>query len=202
MNVTPEILSRALSIPAKPSSDYDLNPDVLVSLPKGRKLRPAAVLIAIIERTSGWNMILTKRSPHLKHHPGQVAFPGGKVDKTDKTALAAALRESNEEIGLASDSVSVLGELDAHETVTGFTVSPFIGVIQGDFTAVPEQGEVEEVFEVPLNFLLDLNNISAQARSWHGRKREYYTVPYGPYYIWGATARIIYGLAQRVTACR
>lgn len=202
MNVTPEILSRALSIPANPSSDYDLNPDVLVSLPKDRKLRPAAVLIAIIERKSGWNMILTKRSPNLKHHPGQVAFPGGKVDKTDKTALAAALRESNEEIGLASDSVTVLGELDAHETVTGFTVSPFIGVIQGDFTAVPEQGEVEEVFEVPLNFLLELNNISVQARSWHGRKREYYTVPYGPYYIWGATARIIYGLAQRVTACR
>lgn len=182
-------LRAALERPGRPSSDFDLNPETV--LPAGRKLRAAGVLAPIIQKEDGLHLLLTKRSSALKHHPGQIAFPGGKQDDTDPDVTAAALREAHEEIGLPRNSVTVLGSLPAHETVTGFIVTPVIGFVTSDFTITPEKGEVDEVFSVPLGHVLDAANYVIESRRWRGSKRSYYAVPYGPYYIWGATARML-----------
>ncbi len=188
---------RAASAGAGPgSSDFDLNPDVI--LPEGRKLRPAGVLVAVDCTGVEPCVILTKRASGLKHHPGQIAFPGGKVDPGDADETAAALREAEEEVGLPRDAVEVLGRLPSHETVTGFVVTPILGRITRPFVPVAEAGEVEEVFSVPLAHVTDPARFSIQSRRWRGQRRQYYAVPWGPYYIWGATARILRGLAERM----
>ncbi len=189
-------LKMALGTGSAPSSDFDLNPDVI--LPQSRKLRPAGVLVAFQIDSNGLDLILTKRSSRLKHHPGQIAFPGGKVDAGDTDVTAAALREADEEIGLSPDNVEVLGTLPCHETVTGFAVTPVIGLVKDKFDPVPEPGEVDEVFAVPFTHVANAAMFSVQYRRWQGRRRHYYTVPFGPYYIWGATARILRGLADRL----
>ncbi|MEL6806223.1 MAG: CoA pyrophosphatase [Pseudomonadota bacterium] len=171
------------------SSDFDLNPDV--SLAEGRRLRPAAVLAPIMAREDGYDLILTKRSSALKHHPGQIAFPGGKQDEGDADLIATALREAQEEIGLPLAHAEVLGTFSPHETVTAFSVTPVVALITQDFRPVPEAGEVAEVFRVPLSHVLDPENFVVESRRWRGQQRSYYAVPYGPYYIWGATARIL-----------
>ncbi len=196
MTNTEATLRAALSRPAGPSSDFDLNPGIRPSADK--PLRPAGVLVPVWLRPEGASLILTKRSSHLKHHPGQIAFPGGKVDATDASAQAAALREALEEIGLPPDRVRIIGALPTHETVTGFAMTPFVGLIHGPFTPVSEAGEVEEVFTVPLAHVLTPARFAIERRQWMGVWRRYYAVPYGPYYIWGATARILRGLADRV----
>jgi len=186
-------LLRAIELSAgQASSDFDLNEGS--GRVEGRRLRDASVLISFIFRDGGWHIVLTKRASVLRHHPGQVAFPGGKQDKTDASAQAAALREAEEEIGLGPASVRVLGSLGAHETVTNFKVTPVLGLIEGDFVPRPEAGEVDTIFEVPLGFLMDPANTSIEGRIWNGVVRKYYVIPYGPFYIWGATARIIVGL--------
>lgn len=189
-------LRAALSRPAGPSSDFDLNPGIRPATDK--PLRPAAVLVPVWLRDDGPRLILTKRSSHLKHHPGQIAFPGGKVDPGDASPAAAALRETHEEIGLPKERVEILGTLPVHETVTGFAITPFVGLIRGSFTPVPEAGEVEEVFSLPLSHVLTPTRFAIERRQWMGVWRRYYAAPYGPYYIWGATARILRGLADRV----
>ncbi|WP_375259071.1 CoA pyrophosphatase [Citreimonas sp.] len=178
------------------SSDFDLNPEA--TLPAGRTLRPAGVLVAFVEQGDALALVLTKRSSRLKHHPGQIAFPGGKQEETDADVIAAALREAHEEVGLSPDAVEVLGPLPAHETVTGFLMTPVVGLIRGPFAPVAEPGEVDEVFTVPFDHVTDPARFTRQARRWRGTRRHYYTVPFGPYYIWGATARILRGLADRV----
>lgn len=189
-------LVAALSRPASASSDFDLNP--AVRLLPGRTLRPAAVLIAVIDAAGGPRVLLTKRASHLKHHPGQIAFPGGKVDEGDANPMAAALREAEEEVGLSASRVEILGALPPHETVTGFSITPVLGWMREDFAPVAEVGEVEEVFTVPLAHVIDPARYQVERRVWQGQMRRYYAVPYGPYYIWGATARILRGLADRV----
>lgn len=180
--------------PARPqthgTSDYDLTPGV--TLPEGRKLRPAAVLVGVLDD----QVILTKRASTLKHHPGQIAFPGGKLDGAE-TATQAALREAHEEVGLQPDIVTILAEMPPHETVTSYTVTPILARIERPFDPVVEPGEVAECFRVPLSFLMDPANYAVEGRRWRGMRREFFTIPYGPYYIWGATARILKSLADR-----
>ncbi len=186
-------LDRAVLRPGAPSSDFDLNRDV--TLPANRKLRPAAVLIGV---TPGGQVVLTKRSSRLKHHPGQIAFPGGKVDAADDGAVGAALREAEEEIGLDRRSVDVIGTLPAHETVTGFSVTPVLGWIREAFEPVLEEREVAEVFHAPFGHVTNAARFLVQSRHWRGQRRYYYVVPWGPYYIWGATARILRALSDRM----
>lgn len=190
------LLRAALNRPARPSSDFDLNP--AISLPPGRVLRPAAVLLAVWLHPETPQLVLTKRSSHLKHHPGQIAFPGGKVDQGDTNVVATALREAQEEVALPPDLVDIAGTLPAHETVTGFSVTPVLGFVRAPFNPIPEAGEVEEVFTVPLSHVLNPARYSIERRRWRNEWRRYYAVPWGPYYTWGATARILRGLADRV----
>jgi 8-oxo-dGTP pyrophosphatase MutT (NUDIX family) len=155
------------------------------------------VLIAVMAGETP-RVLLTKRASGLKHHPGQIAFPGGKVDPTDDGPIGAALREAEEEVGLPRAAVEVLGTLPPHETVTGYVVTPVIGWIRDPFAPVPEAGEVAEAFSVPFAHVTDPERFTIQSRMWRGTRRRYYAVPWGPYYIWGATARMFRVLADRM----
>lgn len=190
-------IRRALAATPGGSSDFDLGPEAPGRAPG--PLRPASVLVPLIERAGGLALILTRRAALLKHHPGQVAFPGGKEEPGDGSPLAAALREAHEEIGLRPDQVEVLGHFDLHETVTDFRVSPFVGLVAPDFEPVADPAEVDEVFEVPLAFAIDPANMQVHERDWHGHRRRYYALPYGPHYVWGATARMLKTLADRMS---
>jgi 8-oxo-dGTP pyrophosphatase MutT (NUDIX family) len=184
----------ALGRPHTATSDFDLNPETVLAT--GRKLRPAGVLVPLMMGPGGARVVLTQRSSVLKHHPGQIAFPGGKQDEGDPDVTAAALREAQEEIGLDPANVEVLGYLPTHETVTGFTVTPVVAHVLSPYTPTPQEAEVAEVFDVPLDHVLQQSRYRIEARYWRGTMRRYYTVPFGPYYIWGATARMLRALAD------
>ena len=186
-------LQAALARRQQPSSDFDLNPS---ARPQGRALRPAAVLLALVDRPQGPSVLLTKRASNLRHHPGQIALPGGKVDATDADITAAALREAQEEVGLDPAAVQVLGHMPAHETVTGYAMTPVLAHVAAPFAPRPEQAEVAEAFFVPFAHIADPANYRVERRQWLGQWRSYYAVPWGPYYIWGATARVFRALAE------
>jgi 8-oxo-dGTP pyrophosphatase MutT (NUDIX family) len=176
-------------------SDYDFNPEF--RRPAGEvKLTPAAVLMPIIAKPVP-TVLFTQRTANLTRHAGQVSFPGGRVDPEDETALATALRETHEETGITSDFVTVAGFMDGYETGTGFAILPVVGVLREGFTLMPNPAEVNEIFEVPLAFLLDPKNRERQSREWQGQKREFYAFNYGSHYIWGATAAILVNFAER-----
>ena len=185
-------LLRATQAKGVPSSDYDLNAE-RPGAPG--QLREAAVLVGIVDQDEP-TVVLTKRSSALKHHPGQIAFPGGKVEEADADIVAAALREAREEISL--EEAEVIGSLAAHETVTGFNVTPVLAMVPPDFAVRPDPQEVAEVFQAPLRHLMNPGNYLIESRRWRGQRRYYYTVPWGPYYIWGATARMLRALADRM----
>ena len=194
LNDLKKVLNRCIKNAGKGSSDFDLNPSAMLTAV--RILKPAAVLIAV---TEDGQLILTKRAAHLKHHPGQISFAGGRKDDTDCDLFHTALREAEEEIGLNPESAKNFGQLPCHDTITNYSVTPFVTIVPVDLTFRPEPGEVEEVFTVPLLHVLTLENYRIESRYWCGQKRFYYVVPYGPYYIWGATACILHTMAEAST---
>ncbi|HET7775682.1 MAG TPA: CoA pyrophosphatase [Azospira sp.] len=161
-------------------------------------LTPAAVLFPIVLRESHPTVLLTQRTSHLRDHAGQVSFPGGRVEEADQSPIHTALRETEEEIGMAPDLIEVIGYLPEYLTSTGFRVTPVVGLVRPPFTLRPDPFEVAEVFEVPLAFLLDPANRQRHSREWRGRLRHYFAMPYGDYFIWGATAGMIVSLAERL----
>lgn len=160
-------------------------------------LAQAAVLVAVTDRAAP-GVILTRRTDTLSRHPGQIAFPGGRIDPGDDGPIAAALREAEEEIGLPRDAVAIVGAADRYRTITGFEVTPVIGVVPPDLVLVPSEGEVAAVFEVPLDFLLDFGNHTEARVEWQGRDRHYYEIVWGEHRIWGATAAMIVNLSRRL----
>jgi len=164
----------------------------------GTTLTPAAVLFPIVLRDGGHTVLLTQRTAHLKDHPGQISFPGGRVEDDDTSPIHTALRETSEEIGLAEGHIEVIGFLPEYRTGTGFRVTPVVGLVTPPFAIVPDPFEVAEVFEVPLSFLLDPANHQQHALHYRGALRQYFAMPYGDYFIWGATAGMIRSLSQRL----
>ena len=160
-------------------------------------LMNAAVLVAVTDRPEP-GVILTQRTDTLSRHPGQVAFPGGRIDPGDSGAIDAALREAEEEIALPRDRVIVIGEADRYRTVTGFEVTPVIGIVPPDLVLVPSAAEVAQVFEVPLDFVLDATNHVEATVEWQGRNRHYYEINWDGHRIWGATAAMIVNLSRRL----
>ncbi len=167
-----------------------------------RPLRPAAVLVPLIERPTGATILLTRRTEHLAHHAGQISFPGGRVEAGDTDPIDTALREAEEEVGLDRRQVEILGQLDRYQTITEFLVTPVVGVLEPPVQLNPDPHEVAEVFEVPLSFVLDPRNHQRHALWIRGRCRYYYVLPYGEYRIWGATAAMLVGLARTLAGHR
>jgi 8-oxo-dGTP pyrophosphatase MutT (NUDIX family) len=169
--------------------------DALAKLRSGKdELTPASVLVPIVNRPSGLTLLLTQRTAHLNDHAGQISFPGGRSEPEDASAEATALRETEEEIGLGRDWVDVLGVLPDYITGTGFRVTPVVGWIEPGFSLSADPFEVAEVFEVPLDFLLDPKNHQLKNAVREGRQRHYYAMPYADRYIWGATAGMLRSL--------
>tara|TARA_R110000868_G_scaffold1116_4_gene8571 strand:+ start:1870 stop:2520 length:651 start_codon:yes stop_codon:yes gene_type:complete len=195
---TPPTLDDLLNKDA-PRGDGDLQPLQWADADERPTLRAAAVLVPIIEYKDGPKVLLTRRADHLGSHAGQVAFPGGKIEAGEGVA-EAALREADEEVGLKSEFVEVAGFLDAYETGTGFRIVPVVSFVRPGFTLTVHEGEVAEVFEVPLSFLMDGKNHERHKATWRGKEREYYAMPYNGHYIWGATAGMLKNMYDRIFA--
>ena len=166
------------------------------SLDAAAGLRPAAVLVPIVLRRPGARVLLTRRTDHLHHHPGQISFPGGRVEDADVSPVMTALRETEEEIGLDPDRVELLGELPEYLTGTGFRVTPVVGLVHPPFDLKLDAFEVAEAFEVPLSFLMDPANHQRHRKVFNGCEREFYALPWRHYYIWGATAGMLVSLSR------
>ncbi len=200
--LTRDAIARALVGPPKRVARSDTATPLSGAAPRlaPSPLVPAAVLVPLVQRDDGLTVLLTQRTAHLANHGGQISFPGGRVEPADTDSTAAALRETQEEIGLSPESVDVLGRLDDCITGTGFQVVPVVGLIHPPFTLVRDSFEVEEIFEVPLAFILDPANHQRHARLMpSGETRHFYAIPFGDRYIWGATAAMLVNLYEALT---
>lgn len=178
--------------PAALGGDHALNP----SMRRRKDLIPAAVLVPLVDRPDGMTVLLTQRTDHLHDHAGQISFPGGRVEPEDVSHEAAALRETEEEVGLTADRVELIGRLDFYVVRSGYRVTPVVGFVQPPFDIKPDPFEVAEVFEAPLSFFLDTDNHRLASRTDKGVERMYYEMPYNGYYIWGATAGMLVNLSM------
>ncbi len=174
--------------------DHNLNPDMRPKQP----FKPAAVLVPLVKRPEGLTVLLTQRTQHLAHHPGQVSFPGGRMEDDDGTPEETALREAEEEIGLARNHVDIIGRLDLYITRTGFEVTPVVATVEPGFELALDSFEVADAFEVPLAFLMDPSNHEKHFVHIEGKDRQYWAMPFEDRYIWGATAGMIVNLYQLV----
>lgn len=191
-----ETLRAALEAGHRASPEL-LGSDMLEGEFEGDSLAPAAVLVAVVDRPRP-TVILTLRTETMRKHPGQVSFPGGRIDPGDDGPVAAALREAEEEIGLSPDAVEVIGLADTYRTVTGFEVTPVLGIVPPDLPLTPHPGEVAAVFEAPLYYLLDPAHQQVRSAVWRGRERTYYEIEWEGRQIWGATAAMIVNLSRRL----
>jgi len=183
--------SAAASLRAvKVRGDHDLNP----GFGPPDKLREAAVLVPLVDRDDEATVIFTQRTAHLTAHAGQISFPGGRMEKHDRSPEDTALRETEEEIGLDRERIEILGRLDTYVTRTGFRVTPVVGLVRPPFALNPDPTEVEEVFEVPLAVILDPANPQRHSRDFQGAQRFFYAFPYEHRFIWGATAGMLVNL--------
>lgn len=182
---------------ARPRGDHDLQLEP-TEIPDETGAIEAAVLIPIVLHPDEPTVLLTLRAAALRSHSAQIAFPGGRIDAADGSPLVAALREAEEEIGLARERVRTVGYLDAYLTGTGYRVTPVVGLVEPPLSLTINRHEVDEAFETPLAFLLDPANHQRHGREWKGRYRTYYAMPHGDRYIWGATAGMIRNLYERL----
>lgn len=202
---TPELepwrrLQRALHpLHSPPTSDGWNFDEVVGLLEPGARMQRAAVLLGIVERPQGNQVLLTRRTERLARHPGQIAFPGGRVDAADASDAAAALREAQEEVALAPEHVEPLGFIDPLVTLTGFRVMPLVARVAPAHLSVAQPSEVDEVFEVPLDFLLDVRNCERVDVDYRGTRRHYWQFNYGSHIIWGATASMLVNLRDRLS---
>ena len=164
--------------------------------PPATALTPASVLVPLVTRPEGMSVLLTLRTEHLAAHAGQISFPGGRQEESDRDAIEAALRETEEEVGLPRDHVEVVGRLDTYVTSTGFEVTPVVGLVRAPYPVRLDPFEVAELFEVPLAFVIDPANRQRQSREYKGRQRTFYVLPYQHRHIWGATAGMLVNLAE------
>lgn len=200
LHCEPPVLETCSDTILRGPGDFDLNPpspeDLALVCPD--RLKPAAVLIPIVAR-SPLSVLLTVRAARLPSHAGQISFPGGKLEADDAGPAAAAMREAREEIGLESRFIEPVGHLDWYRSSTGYVISPLVALVQPGYDLTPDPGEVAEIFEVPLHFLLDASNHRRHSRAWQGRRRHFHAMPYEERYIWGITAGIIKNLHERLT---
>jgi 8-oxo-dGTP pyrophosphatase MutT (NUDIX family) len=189
-----EALARPTPASARNLSDGFRLPD------RGGEPTPAAVLVPLVNRPGGLQVLFTQRTAHLSDHAGQISFPGGRVEPHDPSHAAAALRETQEEVGLPPERVAILGQLAEYETVTGFRVTPIVGWVEPPFAVQPDPFEVADVFEVPLAFLLDPENQQRHFRMLGEMRRDYWAIPYRDRYIWGATAAMLLILDRTLRA--
>lgn len=180
------------------TGDHILNPGIDLFAHWEKPPRDAAVLIGLRNSDAGPSVMLTQRTGHLNSHAGQVAFPGGKIDPEDKGPVDAALREAYEEIGLDPLLARPLGSLAPYFTGSGYRIIPVVAAIDEPVSYVPNPNEVEDVFEVPFQFLMDPANHQKQSRVWNGQRRYFYEMPFADRYIWGVTAGIIRSLYDTV----
>jgi 8-oxo-dGTP pyrophosphatase MutT (NUDIX family) len=193
-----EWLTQRLARPA-PAAAQGMSDGFRLPGREGR-VTPASVLVPIINREDGLTLLFTERSADLPDHPGQISFPGGRAEPDDASIAATALRETTEEVGLAPHHVEVLGQLAPYETVTGYRVTPVVGWIEPPFTLTPDPLEVADLFEVPLAFLLDPLNQQRHFRMLGELRRDYWAIPFGERYIWGATAAMLLILDRTLRA--
>jgi len=180
--------------------DGDLNDDLSQAdiEEMTKDLRLAAVLVPLVEHADEPSILLTRRADHLEKHSGQVAFPGGKVEDSDDSPIAAALREAEEEIGLDPSHVEIAGVLDTYQTGTGFLILPVVGFVRPGFTLTPDENEVADVFEVPAHIALSEANWKTDSGEWKGRMWNFYSMDYQGYNIWGATAGMLMHMSRRI----
>jgi 8-oxo-dGTP pyrophosphatase MutT (NUDIX family) len=191
---TPPALNDPNVIPRR--GDHDVDP-VMEKIAAVRPIRPAAVLVGIVDHPEP-AVLLTQRTQHLPDHPGQISFPGGKIDKTDHDPMHSALREAEEEIGLARENIEPVGYLDLYMTTLGYRIVPVIARVQPRFQLTLNTAEVDEVFEVPLSYVMDIANMQKHSREWNGITRHFYAITFGQRYIWGVTAGILRNLYERI----
>lgn len=181
-----------------PSAGAAWNAQELDGLLPAGEPQQAAVLVGVVAHALAPTVLLTRRHDNLRHHAGQVSFPGGRIETYDASPAAAAMREAHEEVGLQSAQFTALGYLDPLLTITGFRVLPLLGVIHPDFVAMPDPGEVAEVFEVPLDVLLDPGQLEEKYLHFGGRPRRVLQYRYDQQRIWGVTASILFNLRERL----